>query len=270
MAPEIWDYIIDYLHDDKSTLFTCALVHRAWTDTARHHLFRQITLYLDLNAGKVLDRFSSLIIPGAVVPHVRKLRIVAEEDAHQNFSSAAQWLSVDLLPNFFFVHGMALYYTSPAEHVSPMILHWIKDQMQYLDTLTLRLHVKNIEQALALIAFAPSLKRLSVSDFQQYEAINQYQATQVFSGHTPAPLNHLTISFTPIGHNPQLQLIRWMESHPREQSIQTFRASDLTMDSLLTFQAYMDTLGSGVEHLALRPHAPYFGKCTLRVNGGIT
>ncbi|RPD53071.1 hypothetical protein L227DRAFT_581653 [Lentinus tigrinus ALCF2SS1-6] len=37
---EISDAIIDHLHDDRPSLYSCALVCRAWLLSSRHHLFR--------------------------------------------------------------------------------------------------------------------------------------------------------------------------------------------------------------------------------------
>ena len=40
---EIWDLIIDHLHDDPETLYTCCLVSNAWVLRAKKHLFAKIT-----------------------------------------------------------------------------------------------------------------------------------------------------------------------------------------------------------------------------------
>ena len=42
LPQELVDYIIDYLHDDKSALASCACTHPTWVDTARHHLFKSV------------------------------------------------------------------------------------------------------------------------------------------------------------------------------------------------------------------------------------
>src|ERR1700722_9015390 len=44
LPTEIQDYILDFLHDSRPTLKTCALVCRAWVPTSRYHLFFNITL----------------------------------------------------------------------------------------------------------------------------------------------------------------------------------------------------------------------------------
>ena len=42
LPQELIDYIIDFLHDDKKSLSSCALTHRTWVNTTRYHLFRRI------------------------------------------------------------------------------------------------------------------------------------------------------------------------------------------------------------------------------------
>lgn len=42
---EIQDRILDFLHDCKPTLLTCALVCRTWVPTSRYHLFSEVILY---------------------------------------------------------------------------------------------------------------------------------------------------------------------------------------------------------------------------------
>ena len=43
-AGEVIDIIIDFLHDDKHELGTCALVCKSWLPASRYHLFRSITI----------------------------------------------------------------------------------------------------------------------------------------------------------------------------------------------------------------------------------
>lgn len=41
---ELFDNVIDFLHDDPATLEACSLVCREWVSSSRYHLFRLITL----------------------------------------------------------------------------------------------------------------------------------------------------------------------------------------------------------------------------------
>lgn len=44
LFPELYDYIIDFLHDDHVSLRACALVCRSWVPTSRCHLFNHLKL----------------------------------------------------------------------------------------------------------------------------------------------------------------------------------------------------------------------------------
>ena len=42
---ELFDVVIDFLHDDLKTLRACSLVSREWVASSRLHIFRSVTLY---------------------------------------------------------------------------------------------------------------------------------------------------------------------------------------------------------------------------------
>ena len=94
ICPEIIDIIIDFLHDDKHTLQTCALVSKSWLPASRYHLTRSITVdsrnactfrrllccrhstlpssILHLQVG--LSRYPFWTPPVNFIPHLRALR----------------------------------------------------------------------------------------------------------------------------------------------------------------------------------------------------
>ncbi|KAJ6535073.1 hypothetical protein B0H19DRAFT_964200, partial [Mycena capillaripes] len=41
---ELCDLVVDYLHADRASLGSCALVCRAWVPASRFHLFEYISL----------------------------------------------------------------------------------------------------------------------------------------------------------------------------------------------------------------------------------
>lgn len=75
--PELIYHILDHLHDDKHTLFACAVVSRHWLSVARSHLFS----FLVVDNGVVGRDISSLLqfladSPGpSVCQYVKTLRI---------------------------------------------------------------------------------------------------------------------------------------------------------------------------------------------------
>ncbi|KAJ7144570.1 hypothetical protein C8R44DRAFT_602035, partial [Mycena epipterygia] len=44
LPSELWDAIIDHLHDDPTVLRICALVCRTWIPASRFHSFEAISL----------------------------------------------------------------------------------------------------------------------------------------------------------------------------------------------------------------------------------
>lgn len=74
IPPELFDMIIDHLHDDKHSLATCGRICRQWVPSSRKHLFSSITL---TPYSEMLNLFLDLLdcpltnIP----PHVRNLSV---------------------------------------------------------------------------------------------------------------------------------------------------------------------------------------------------
>ncbi|TFY57193.1 hypothetical protein EVJ58_g7175 [Rhodofomes roseus] len=45
VPPELCDYVIDYLHNDRKSLTACSLTCREWVPTSRHHLYCEVLLH---------------------------------------------------------------------------------------------------------------------------------------------------------------------------------------------------------------------------------
>ena len=57
LPAEVEDIILDHLYNDRQTLASCALVHRSWLPTSRHHLWRELRLKCK---PKQLDRIRAV------------------------------------------------------------------------------------------------------------------------------------------------------------------------------------------------------------------
>ncbi|CAL1710396.1 unnamed protein product [Somion occarium] len=57
---EVVDYVVDFLHDDKLSLFHCALLSSAWLESSRYHLFRiiRIRIHSSHNIEQLLTSFT--------------------------------------------------------------------------------------------------------------------------------------------------------------------------------------------------------------------
>ncbi|KAJ6550848.1 hypothetical protein DFH09DRAFT_988700, partial [Mycena vulgaris] len=56
---ELCDFVVDYLHAERPTLGSCALVCRAWVPASRFHLFERISL--SQNDGHAAARLNDLL-----------------------------------------------------------------------------------------------------------------------------------------------------------------------------------------------------------------
>jgi len=57
LAPEILDYIVDFLHDEKQALKSCCLASKSWIQRTRKHLFADIELYNKMHLQSWKDTF---------------------------------------------------------------------------------------------------------------------------------------------------------------------------------------------------------------------
>jgi len=76
---ELVDMIIDFLHDDKSSLHSCCLVTRSWLASSRYHLFYSVTIddqaqdHFGPASQNVQHRLTTL--PGSVAEYIQELYI---------------------------------------------------------------------------------------------------------------------------------------------------------------------------------------------------
>ena len=73
LPPELVDRTIDFLYDNRQALAACALVHREWLHTSRHHLFRRISIRGD--SDKLTGECSSLNQRPYITFHLRELNL---------------------------------------------------------------------------------------------------------------------------------------------------------------------------------------------------
>jgi hypothetical protein len=75
MGEELAGRVIDFLHDDKETLRTCALTHPTWLAASRFHLFNTITA----DCNRTRDRIAALDHPrvAQVLSCIRTVKIVS-------------------------------------------------------------------------------------------------------------------------------------------------------------------------------------------------
>ncbi|KAJ7609866.1 hypothetical protein FB45DRAFT_339960 [Roridomyces roridus] len=89
IPPEIVDFIIDELWDDKPALKTCSCVYRDWLPRSRRYLFASVTLRVDWYAGvSKMDTFLSLISSplATFLPYIDEVRLTHKWNARDDGS----------------------------------------------------------------------------------------------------------------------------------------------------------------------------------------
>jgi hypothetical protein len=197
---ELWDEIIDHLHDDKSTIGTCGLVCRSWISSSRFHLFSTIQL-----TTFDIDTIAVLCTPGSTIPpYVRALEMY-EGRGRAGCKWDLPWVSNALLQ---------LSRLSAVESLSLSRVAWdglmpeAKKRLyilcQGLKTLELDcMAFETLGQALHFISSAPLLECLSLGtmDIQSREApLTKFHAPPMkrvmfyFNVYTPVVLDWLCLS----------------------------------------------------------------------------
>lgn len=125
---EIWDYIIDDLHDDIEALQACSLTCRQWLSKTRFYLFRKFRLvkgsYLELHP--VLQSGSNSTI-GSMVTYVRDLTIEISANLHEELKMLTYFGSTIELTLTHFVDYDLLtwnYFASTLVNVDTLHLHY--------------------------------------------------------------------------------------------------------------------------------------------------
>ena len=72
--PEIWDHIVDFLHDQPETLKQCCLVSKSWVPRTRTHLFGEIAFSYHNNVNAWKETFPDPANSPAHYTHSLSLR----------------------------------------------------------------------------------------------------------------------------------------------------------------------------------------------------
>jgi len=102
LCAELYDYIVDFLHNDEDALRACALVCRAWALASRYHLFYQLRL---TGSGPSLTRrgwtqdtacrriFAAILSSPHLASYVNKLTI---QETNVIRPSTYRWVSGEI------------------------------------------------------------------------------------------------------------------------------------------------------------------------------
>ncbi|TFK82071.1 hypothetical protein K466DRAFT_590807 [Polyporus arcularius HHB13444] len=216
LPPEIWDCVLDHLHDDKPSLRQCSLSARDWRPRAQHHLFRSI--YIDWST---CDAFTRLLQSNpSLGSHVANMEI----------EGAFGFFSLDRL------HGITL---DKWLRATPATLSHLLGNLTKLDLALITIDVELVRcvfgslttvtqltlYACALTSFDafvelffsyPNLKRLNIAWIQEWET-SQSQDAPLPQGVVVPQLEAAVFTST----RDNLKVPRWLISHGLHRSIHT-------------------------------------------------
>ncbi|THH31097.1 hypothetical protein EUX98_g3094 [Antrodiella citrinella] len=99
LPPELIDTIIDYLHEDISTLRNFALVSRRWLKSTRYHLFHHVSVLASSDYARPFAPFMRFL---ETAPHIgqfiRELELCGYEERHHARSEFGTLDSMQLIP----------------------------------------------------------------------------------------------------------------------------------------------------------------------------
>jgi hypothetical protein len=231
---ELWDWIIDHLHDDERALSTCGLVCRSWISSSRFHLFRTIQLSkFDIKTSL------ALCAPGSTIPpYVRALEMF-ENDAPTKWHSP--WVSNALqkMPRLGALERLSLHFVAWGS-LTPEAKERLFALSHGLKTLSLiNVEFETISQALHFISSAPLLECLSLenSTFRSWEA-----PLTIF--HVP-PIKHVTFY---LNRHPSFILDCLCISQP-VPSVRSLSFEVIYVAQIPSISACLRRLGPFLEHL---------------------
>lgn len=230
MSGEIWDIIIDHLHDDKPALARCGLVQRSWIASSRCHLFLSIKL-TDEDKAKDLERIlavggnhldlSSQKQTCAVAIYVRHILIhFAGRDSRQWFDGVLPVL--EKLPSLQSLTLMHLYWISLLGGRSNPTIPSIVPRLS-----TISFHLvtfKSADEMLSVISAVPNLQELHVNGC--CFSSRDYQ-TEDYSKPPCFKLNRLQVAGIQIVR----PILRWIEVWKPKPALKSLAISSFGRDT---------------------------------------
>ncbi|KAK0475585.1 hypothetical protein EDD18DRAFT_196536 [Armillaria luteobubalina] len=206
---ELYNLIIDHLHDSKPSLLACSLVCRAWVPECRFHLFYKVVLRRD-TAGPFFQLLES---PHATIASVRTHELIAKQDTIWNENLDCKLLeNPDILsrcPADVFGHVKKLSVTDAFGHMKTLSVIWagwrtlhdaerlsIVQRFKHVTEFVLwRVYFQTDTEFQALLASFPALGVLSLQTIRLQD--NDMEENHLHAGHS-LPANLHTISLNDV------------------------------------------------------------------------
>ncbi|KAF8513553.1 hypothetical protein BU17DRAFT_95237 [Hysterangium stoloniferum] len=231
MPHELYDMIIDFLHDDTPALCIAGLVCKQWLPAARFHLFSNTRL-APFNVHNALAVICSA--GSTIPPHILHLEI--EDDETQYLDEAL--LRLPPLSNLMSLSLGKIDWTS----LSTGAKKRLSTILQNLTTLCLNYpSFESVDQAFELIASAPSLENLLLWSVNYDDSCNYSPQDRA------PPLKRIQFDADPFTSN----LMDWFcRCHPTP-NVHTFMVSGISVNDIPAVCGHIRHLGSALKNIAI-------------------
>ncbi|KAJ7090640.1 hypothetical protein C8R44DRAFT_817793 [Mycena epipterygia] len=240
---ELYDYIIDHLHDDRRTLSACSLVCRDWYATSSYHLFQNAgTIRLNpKNYSGFVDVLSSQKSTGhRLKNYVGRLELMPCVPNYPwlQFNNDLQRLTDLPCLKYLCFHSL---------HFQPVFTTLVQNFSSVTHLELSRIRFGSFAQFLKVTATLPLLRRLAMID----AFLTSEVRTLIPSVHTrSSELAEVLVSCC----YPAPVLLPWLVSHRSIRRLSIRELSNIPHTGLLS--AVLQVLGPGLEHLILSDEGP--------------
>ncbi|KAJ6456115.1 hypothetical protein C8R45DRAFT_1034950 [Mycena sanguinolenta] len=242
--PELYDLVIDHMHDQKLALGTCGLVNKAWLISSRYHLFGSVTLR-DASWKEFVQLLASPLATFAPSITAMKLSLSIEyEDPASSFNELISRLPT--LPTLKRLRLENVYLTGVTHVTADLHLQRFPN-MKELD---LYLVVFETPRDMATVVS----RFLQIRNVSIYPIFLQGGGALRISDYPEVPRSleclRLRASVSPSGSFPEVAF--WFHAGASLPSLRVLELGILDAQSLPSVGDLLRTLGSGLHDLNLK------------------
>lgn len=246
--PELFDNIIDHLHDDKQALLQCATVCRGWLNSARYHLFYTMEFAIPDPKPRLLDLTDFVKSNTTVAACIRILRV------QPTFGPASNPLEMQVLaavaralPNLRAINLSQM----KLDHTRQNSTNETKEEPQVASRSVQSLSIRTVLQTHSManiledLCLFPSLKNLELS-FISWRPDSEGETPHLATP-TPLELETLTVGLM----TDPSQLFRYIQSTPSVHTLTTLCLFGLRIPDVPSAGLLLQDLGMTLQHFSL-------------------
>jgi hypothetical protein len=228
---EIFDTIIDHLHNDKWALLRTCLVCRAWLPSSRYHQFRRVELTGTRRIANFLDILESPL--STILPFVRSL--VLRESGWGALSSSRTW-----------VPGEGW---EPVSVVPKTALFALLRELHRLDIR--QFHFEFFSQVVEMVSIFPVLEEVLLRRVHWSTTGRDASSREGVSPPGRELLFPPSLRFMELGDCPKSEVLDWLILKRCTPNLRTILLGSIAAAEINSINRYLQTLGPTLEHLTL-------------------